>query len=545
MASNIYLESHPQITALKQIYKTHTSISNLKEKHDFDDDGFVTLKNHNRVSCINKMHIQNYQDVDKLYMIVCSSNLSKLEIGNRINNLVNYNSSDDFEIMFVLTRSSLQLYDRINHLGDNEEMCQFAELPNYYDSLIPRFINNGKKLIMYAKRSHQTVVPKLHIKYLLPESKEEACKFIGTGHEYLIKTHITHTHNIGSGTTTIKIPYLKKPILTIYILARKNNEITDVKLDYNVWSDQYDKYVNKIDEITKTTDDPEFKKLKLDNYDIYLRNFRCDTFDSVTNHQPLGNQMIRKNSKFVIQSNCNMEIDILYSTYNVVRYTCFGEFGNTNKHCFGLGYKFNTNLDDEEEVNPAFTLNIQDQEQTPSFISQLENPPPEPEIQEEIIVEPPPGLQPVNLDDILEEAINEIDEDVEMSELEKWTPAQKARFLDLNFRSIYKGIEEHCKKYAIKCKLDEGEKCNIDHSEIKKGEYYYKCTQCKLLVKKDNLDTWFFSESFKSLTCMICRNSLNEYPQLYVNLEDNLDNNVEVDSLDTNNQNDTAETLIL
>lgn len=550
MANNVYLESNPQMTALKPVYGTYTRASNLKEKYEFDNNGFVTLKNHNRVSCINRMYIQNYHDIDKLYMIVCRKNLDNFEIKNKIMNLIDYNSSDDLEILFVLTRSSLQLFDRINHLEDNREVCEFVELPNFYDSLIPRFINNGKKLIVYAEKSQQTTISKLHVKYLLPENNVEICRFMEVCDERLIKNHITHTHNVRAGTTKIKIPYLKKPLLTIFILAKKiNNGITNAKLDYNIYSKQYDNYVNKVEEVAKTTDDPEFRKLKLRDYDIYLRNFRCDSFEKINNHGPLGNEIFAKNSKFVIQSNSDMKIDILYSTYNVIRYSHLENPSIPNRISFRLAYEFNTNLDDEDEVNPVFTLNIQDEEQVPMLISQLENPPPQPEdvepiALEEIVVEPPPGLQPVDLDDILEEAINEIDENIDMTEFDKWTSTQKAKFLDLNFKSIYKGIEEHVKKYAIKCELDEGEQCNIDHSVIEKGEYYYKCIKCKLLVKKGNLDRWFFTESFNSLNCMICRQSITEYPQLYVNLKDELKNQYHY-SLQINNITNTAETLIL
>ena len=81
-------------------------------------------------------------------------------------------------------------------------------------------------------------------------------------------------------------------------------------------------------------------------------------------------------------------------------------------------------------------------------------------------------------------------------------------------KAIYR-IEEDS---AINKHLEpESDICEIDLEQIKQGEYYYNCPECKGTFGRMSFKIWIEKKSKYNKQCPKCRKSIKQIPQLYVN----------------------------
>jgi hypothetical protein len=317
------------------------------------------------------------------------------------------------------------------------------------------------------------------IKYLISNSEEEIRRFQNVAHKYLCKRLITNYYKIKKGFNRIMLE-TNKLCTSHFILNtqsniadklnikfnayfpssmnipyNENNENNDAEIEINIRDKLNDGKILKYTcTLHEIQHDSEFN-CKNDYNDTYV----FDAFNNIQNtdnHQPNGHMELTNESNLVIQSEIDQEIDIeiTFCTYDVLRI-------------------FNNQV---------------------IFATQYQEPIPEP------VVNPIP-------DPVVNPIINPIVNPI----IDKQDKFQYYEHIILNFIQMYERM------IAERRYLDDDENCClISLDEIKYGEYYYACDQCKKPFGYESFKQMFIRENY-TRKCPHCRITLNHYPKLYIN----------------------------
>jgi hypothetical protein len=245
-----------------------------------------------------------------------------------------------------------------------------------------------------------------------------------------------------------------------------------------------------------TENDPEYSNYIINSNDIYI----IDPYYNVIfkGHQPYGNYILQKDSKFYITSTIHTQIEITYCIFDILRCSnnnimlssnFFQEIIN-NQH-------ENNNLDIIENVNihgdiVNNEINDIDIDHVNALQFEEEN------VHEEI---------EENVHEEIEENIHEeIEENVNENNI-------------LNIELYSHLITKYEQQNAIRKKIYDNTECIISWQSIKYNDYYYECDQCKVIFDWIAFKKWFNIQHAEK-SCPHCRKKMYHFPQLYKNCRD-------------------------
>ena len=518
-----YLIGHPQITFVKNVYKRHTDVKFIDKVYDFEntDQAMVELETHNRITCINCATITN--NIKSLKMLIVPKAWTLSDVSNS-QDVQNHKNTDEMSIIFSFTRESLYQLNKTMDILFNET-DPYLTLPSTNNSILSYFIGgpvSNRKVIFYIEPDNQNISNQLQIKYSVLETIEEQKKFVLVGHEYLINQYYTHKIKISSGENRIPIHHLNIPLNKLFICSDNSMNLScKLALRSESQLDNGNDPITHIYRLKNISTCGNNYKYSLDSQNCYFFNGEYSNMKYNPDVQPNGHISARHGSHLIINSDSNGTVNIMYSFRNVIRY-----IGGI----MGLAYKFTHRDENVPDINNEFVFSIENPEKKPQVILDYENP--EPEINQNIIANNNNGViveQLLDEDDVFINPNDLIEQDevqpndptaepYDLTDWEKWNMSMRKNFMDLKFKFIYSVIDKYCLDSAIKRKVEDGTICCIDCDKIEDGEYYYKCDQCTVTVKKENMDIWLFSKSFRSIKCLMCNKDIKVYPQLYINL---------------------------
>ena len=364
---DIYLNGTPQITFLKPDYRRHTDILRKKEKIIFKN-GIAKIPKHNVISTLQNVWIDNWQNIDELYVLMTSSSLLESDIRKHINS--NNESNDKIYIVDKLSLNALKLYNNIVHpiqtAFNKKHQEKFMSVPCHTLAFVPKLLRKANKQIVFAikyKQNHSKENT-LHVKYTISNNKDETKRFIQASHEYLVKIYVTHRINLKKGINKIKWPYICSPVVYMCVIAEKNSQLkVKVKHKVRILGGEIATNTHKLDEISDDPDNFEYQHKDFDTF--VLNQGQSLNFQSLSG-QPSGHFRMEVGSHMIIESKKDMTIEIMYSLYNVLRY-----YRNNDQLLEKIEFAYSLNkINSELEANE--TAELLDGNYMPSYMPSIE-----------------------------------------------------------------------------------------------------------------------------------------------------------------------------
>lgn len=515
-----YLTSAPQITFLKSVYRRHTDLLKKKETITFKN-GLAKIPKHNVISILQNVWIDNWQNIDELYVLMTS--LSERHIRQFVDS--NSKSNDKIYIIDKLSLNALKLYNNIVHpietAFNKKHQEKFISIPCHTLAFVPKLLAKANKQIVFAIKYKDNVSKKntLHAKYSISNDRDETKKFIQYSHEYLVKRFVTHKINLKKGKNKINWPYINIPVIYMCLIAEKKSELKiKVKHNVKILGEEIATNTHKLNEISDDPDNFEYQHKDFDTF--VLNQGESLNFQSLS-FQPTGHFKMEIGSHIIIESKKVMSIDIIYSLYNVLRY-----YRNDDQLSQKVEFAYTLNKT-ESELDAIRTAELLDENYMASYMPTIEK-----DCDKTIINENDRNVGHCDNTDRFEmpreiawynglTQANGYYEEDKMINPYGMSKISKKDYLLNKFDKLYKLIElfefTNCIKKRIK---DENAICCIDHERIKEKEFYYKCDKCTMVCRKDNLEVWMSMTSSDNLRCMICNREMDSIMPLYVNTED-------------------------